>query len=500
MIIPVLIISAITIAYFWLKLNYQYWKKRGIPGPEPHLLVGNLGKCFLLKSSPGHIYTSAYNAFPDANVIGMYRATTPILLVRDPEMVKEVTVKSFSSFHDNDIDVDKNVDGIFGRSPLVLKGQEWKMVRAQLTPAFTSGKMKSLFPLLEDNGIKMVKYLETLPEATNGDGYEAKELSVQFTLNNIASSIFGLEGKCFEEQNSHFRQLATEFFSAESEAVFKFFVMVMFPGLAKLLRLRFVPKQVEVKLIDIVTQTLKYRRDNNVVRHDFLHIMNQIKENSQSAGFSEVDVTAHAAGFFGDGYETSSIVMSFFLFNLSNNPVAQKKLREEIDAAFEDNDNKLPYDVLQGLSYLDAALNESLRIYPPVIFLQRRCTKAFTFTPKMTNKLVTIDEGTTVILPIYGLQNDPKYYEEPDSYKPERFLGSNKDNLTKHTFLPLGEGPRSCLGQRFGFLQVKIGVAYIVRHYELSVNEKTKLPIQFDKTNIMTSPVGGLWLDFKKVM
>jgi hypothetical protein len=60
MIIPVLIISAITIAYFWLKLNYQYWKKRGIPGPEPHLLVGNLGKCFLLKSSPGHIYTSAY--------------------------------------------------------------------------------------------------------------------------------------------------------------------------------------------------------------------------------------------------------------------------------------------------------------------------------------------------------------------------------------------------------------------------------------------------------
>jgi cytochrome P450 family 28 len=58
----------------------------------------------------------------------------------------------------------------------------------------------------------------------------------------------------------------------------------------------------------------------------------------------------------------------------------------------------------------------------------------------------------------------------------------------------------SLLGQRFGFLQVKIGVAYIIRHYELSVNEKTKLPIQFDKTNIMTSPVGGLWLDFKKIM
>jgi cytochrome P450 len=113
----------------------------------------------------------------------------------------------------------------------------------------------------------------------------------------------------------------------------------------------------EVKLIDIVTQTLKYRRENNVVRHDFLHIMNQIKENSKRGEFTEVDMAAHAAGFFGDGFETSSIVMSFFLFNLSNNPDAQMKLREEIDAAFGDNDNKPPYEVLQALPYLDAALN-----------------------------------------------------------------------------------------------------------------------------------------------
>jgi cytochrome P450 len=82
-----------------------------------------------------------------------------------------------------------------------------------------------------------------------------------------------------------------------------------------------------------------------------------------------------------------------------------------------------------------------------MISLQKLCTKAFTFTPKTTNKPVTIDEGTSIILPVYGLQNDPKYYEDPDSYKPERFLGNNKENLTKYTFLPLGEGPRACLGE-----------------------------------------------------
>jgi hypothetical protein len=109
-------------------------------------------------------------------------------------------------------------------------------------------QMKSLFPLLEDNGIKLAKYLETRPEATNGDGYEAKELSARFTINNIASSVFGLEGKCFEEENSHFRKLATEFFSSESGVVFKFFIMIMFPPLGRLLRLRQVPKYIRVFL------------------------------------------------------------------------------------------------------------------------------------------------------------------------------------------------------------------------------------------------------------
>jgi hypothetical protein len=96
-----------------------------------------------------------FSAFPDADVVGMYRATTPILLLRDPEMVKEVTVKSFSSFHDNDICIDKDVDAIFGRNPFVLKGEEWKMVRGQLTPAFTSGKVSITTPF---HSIVLTKY------------------------------------------------------------------------------------------------------------------------------------------------------------------------------------------------------------------------------------------------------------------------------------------------------------------------------------------------------
>jgi cytochrome P450 len=120
---------------------------------------------------------------------------------------------------------------------------------------------------------------------------------------------------------------------------------------------RFASKAVENKLLEIVSDTLSYREGKKIIRNDFLHILSQLKKTSKDYEFTDVDVTAHAAGFFADGYETSSIVMSFVLFELSVNPEAQSKLREEINKAFEENDHKLPYEVLKALPYLDGVIN-----------------------------------------------------------------------------------------------------------------------------------------------
>ena len=90
-------------------------------------------------------YSGVNSDYPDEEMVGIYRGTSPVLLLRDPELIKEVTTKSFSSFHDNDVDILKENDPIFGRNPFALKGEEWKVVRGQLTPGFTSGKVVLLF-------------------------------------------------------------------------------------------------------------------------------------------------------------------------------------------------------------------------------------------------------------------------------------------------------------------------------------------------------------------
>ncbi|RZC37303.1 p450 domain containing protein, partial [Asbolus verrucosus] len=370
----------LTVAYYWLKSNYEYWKKRGIPGPKPRFFVGNLGQSFIMKKSPSHIYTDIYEAYQNASMVGIFRACTPVLLLRDPELIKDVTIKLFRNFHDNDIDVDKKADPLIGRNPFFLKGEEWKMVRAQLTPGFTSGKMKWLYAHLEETSLQLVKFIENQRGTMNGDGYEAKELCSRFTLNNVASCAFGIEGKCFEEENSEFRQIAKKFLSPGTWATILFFCVTLFPSISKIVSIRLIPKDIERKLNNIVSQTLKYREKNDIVRNDFLHILAQLKKTCKDYEFTDVDVTAHAAGFFGDGYETSSIVMSFALFALAASPEAQSKLREEVVKNFAENNDKIPYEALQAMSYLDGVVNETLRIYPPLFSLQKICTSSHTFT------------------------------------------------------------------------------------------------------------------------
>lgn len=81
-----------------------------------------------------------YHKYP---FVGVYKIFTPALLIRDPEVVKEITLKGFSNFTDNTISFDES-DPFIGTNPFVLNGQKWKTVRSRLTPLYTSSKVPFL--------------------------------------------------------------------------------------------------------------------------------------------------------------------------------------------------------------------------------------------------------------------------------------------------------------------------------------------------------------------
>lgn len=89
------------------------------------------------------------------------------------------------------------------------------------------------------------------------------------------------------------------------------------------------------------------------------------------------------------------------------------------------------------------SFTESLRKYPPVPFLARKCVKDY----KLVEFSTTIKKGYRVGIPIIGIHNDPEYYPEPEKFDPERFSEKNKQNRHPYAFIPFGEGPRICIGK-----------------------------------------------------
>lgn len=141
---------------------------------------------------------------------------------------------------------------------------------------------------------------------------------------------------------------------------------------------------------------------------------------------------------------------------------------------------------------------ESLRISPVIGFANKVCTEEFTFTDYKDNKL-TVEKGMNVFIPTYSIQHDEEHYANPGTFDPDRFSSENgglKGYKDKGVFLTFGDGPRICLGMKYGLLQVKVAVVELIRNFLFIPNAKTQSPGVYDPANFLLSKLGGLWADF----
>lgn len=103
------------------------------------------------------------------------------------------------------------------------------------------------------------------------------------------------------------------------------------------------------------------------------------------------------------------------------------------------------------------------------------------------------------MIPVYAIHHDPEYYEDPETFKPERFEPAAVQSRPSCSFLAFGEGPRNCIGLRFGMMQARIGLVTLLRHFEFELGEKTQLPLEFMPTSAILTIKGGLYVKFKKI-
>ncbi|KAJ3659267.1 hypothetical protein Zmor_010964 [Zophobas morio] len=493
-----------------LKWRLTYWQRRGLQTLNPTLPFGDTQDFLLGRKTLGEQFQEFYKIFKSQGQRhgGIYLGPRPFYLAIDPDIVKHIMQKDFSHFMNHGNYIDEDADPLSGHL-FNLEDAKWRNMRVKLTPTFTSGKMKMMFQTLADCTVGLKDIMNE--SAVNHKPVDIKDILARFTTDIIGSVAFGLECNSLKNPNAEFRKYGRKVFEVSLLDRLKVILIFTLPhAILRAFRFKFTKNDVEKFFMNAIRDTVSYREKNNVYRKDFMHLLLQLKNRGSVADDEKItdehgktqekaltmnELSAQAFVFFLAGFETSSTTMTFALYELASNPEVQEKLREEINTVMENHNGKLTYDAVMEMTYMENVLHETLRKYPPVALLTRKCNKDY----RVPKSDIRLEKGIGVGIPVLALHMDPEYYPNPEKFDPERFSEENKNSRPAFTWLPFGEGPRLCIGLRFGMLQSKVGLAALLKNYKITLSPKTKIPMKLDPTSFITSAEGGVWLDVQKL-
>lgn len=276
-----LTIISLAAIYIYIKSSYSYWTKLGIPILNPTFPFGNFSAVILKSSSFLPEITKLYKAFEGHNLGGLCGLGLNSLLVRDPDLIRDIIVKDFDHFHDRGINVSENGNPL-DLHLFMLSGAKWRNLRVKLTPVFTSGKMKMMFGTLVECGKELIAVLQE--KARKGETLEVKDILARYTTDVIASCAFGIQCNCLRNPDAEFRSWGRKIFAITFKMKIITFAKLLMPNLTTRFGLSITPTDVSNYFRKMVRETVDYREKNGIQRNDFMHLMIQLKNKTLTTG------------------------------------------------------------------------------------------------------------------------------------------------------------------------------------------------------------------------
>ncbi|XP_071567381.1 cytochrome P450 6A1-like [Temnothorax nylanderi] len=481
--------------YYFFTSTFDFWKSRDVRGPRPIPGLGNFKDVMLNKTSVGDYLAEMYNTYKDEPMIGIFARKTPVLIVQDLDLIKDVLIKDFSVFANRGIPTSEKADPL-SQHLFALEPKRWRPLRMNLSPVFTSGKLKEMFSLISECADNLVQYMEKI--TSENKPVECRELTAKYTTDVIGSCAFGIEMNALSDEDSEFRKMGRKVFNPTWINILRMRIRQMFPWLYELSAYVLPQTETTKFFIRVIVETMNYRETNNITRNDFIDMLRELKKHPDKLGdigMTDSLLASQAFVFFLAGFETSSTTISNALYELALNQKIQDNLREEIDEVHAKHGRDLTYDNIKKMDYLDKVFKETLRKYPPGTMLMRESTSSYTFD----GTKVSIPKGQKVWIPTYAIHRDPNIYPKPDVFDPERFNEEAVRSRHPMAYLPFGDGPRNCIGARFAVYQSKVGLVKILRNYKVETCEKTPIPYVNDPKAFILAPKGGLHLKITKI-
>ncbi|PSN29605.1 hypothetical protein C0J52_27796 [Blattella germanica] len=318
---------------------------------------------FLLKTDPCHLFKNIYLNHKNLPYVGIYLLNAPKLVIIDLELIKSVLAKDFQYFQSRNEVVDPNLDPLLSKSVLMISGLKWKFVRNMITPSFTFGKIKAAFGHVDKCGQEMVQYLQRLTK--DGSPCLLKDAMGRFTAQTIIGYIMGIEIDNFGESESPMITYLKRIIVLDVKQELTMVLMAAIPKLQQLLRMK------EAKGIfrnDFMQSIIEMRKKGDLALKEKSNGKTTVDELNR---MDEEDIVSQFATLLITGFETSASTLMFGIYELALNLEIQIRLRKEIKSVLEKHNQKVTFDALQEMKYLDMVVSSKFYVVSGYVLLKR---------------------------------------------------------------------------------------------------------------------------------
>ncbi len=415
------------------------------PGPRPPLARMLLGKG-KAQEQLGFLLSAAREYGP---VVGFRYLNRRSLLLDGSEPIEQVLRTNNRNYLKS-----RNYEPVklvVGEGLIVSEGEHWRRQRRLAQPALHRKKIADL-------GARMVYETEGMLQRWVASGYVRGEPFDVFsemsrlTLRIVAASLFGSD----LERHLHTITRAQDFLGPYVDS--RMGAIPKLPHRAPTPRnLRY--RRALADLNGVVYTLIESRRRNGEDGEDLLGMLLASRDEESGEAMSEKQIRDEVMTLLIAGNETTAVALSWTWWLLGQNPEAESKLREELERVL--GGRSPTFEDLASLPYTKMVFQEAMRLYPPAWIISRR--------PIEDDEIAgfRVPKDTTVLISPYVTHRNPRYWEEPEVFEPERFSPERSVERPEFAYLPFGGGPRKCIGDRFAMTEGPLILATVASRYRL---------------------------------
>lgn len=376
------------LGYIYIKNKQNYWLRHGIPSVEMNSLLGDFKSPKRIERLPQKL-ASIYQKYKGKTpMVGLYFYLNPVLLAVDMDLIRNILIADFQHFQDRGLFYNEQNDPL-SANLLRIEHSKWKPLRSKLSPIFSTGKMKFMFPTMVTVVDELIKQLSEVIK-TDSD-VEVYDWLGRLTTDVIGTCAFGIECNCLKDPDTTCRKMGKKFSSSPKQSIIVEILLNSFKTIAKSMGVRVQHKDVGDFFLDIVKETIAYREKHNIERNDLMSLLIKLKYSENDAEKLTInEITAQVMDFFLAGYETSSTALNFCLYELAMdwNKHIQNEARQEILTILEKYNGNLCYEALNEMKYIDKVIYgmDLLDYFHVLLYLPFSLRNEFTRKKKIFSK------------------------------------------------------------------------------------------------------------------